>query len=118
MMRAALLLLTGLLPGAAAADSPVFGRLFHTPAERAELDRPHPAPDAPTATPAPPPRLDGIVLRRHGPPTIWLNGVARPPSAGMHLDHARQLSLAGAEGSPLTIRVGEFLPGVQAEPAP
>lgn len=83
--------------GVAGAD---FGRLFFTPAERAALDQARAAraaqPGTETAPPDPPPvpvvapaavppalpvlTLNGIVRRRDGLDTIWLNGM--PGDAG------------------------------------
>jgi hypothetical protein len=46
------------------------GRLFFSPAERLHLNRQQAAP----RPPAPPPRLDGIITRSEGAPTLFLDG--------------------------------------------
>ncbi len=74
---AALFLLSALAPAHAAE----LGTLFHTPDERKALDamranasRPQkPAAEKPAPAPAPE-RLDGFVVRTHGPATVWING--------------------------------------------
>ncbi|MFM9437468.1 hypothetical protein ACFDR9_004556 [Janthinobacterium sp. CG_23.3] len=74
--------------GAAQAASAPLGRLFATPAERAQLDARrdgHAGAGAPAAAPAPPAAavesapapapttLDGVVRRSGGKSTVWLN---------------------------------------------
>ena len=79
-MRVAVALLLLLLAAEVARAGP-FGRLFHTPEQRAALDAlrkngPQP-PESRTvkALPSPEPaRLDGYVLRSDGPSTLWING--------------------------------------------
>ncbi len=62
------------------------GRLFYTPAERAQLEQararpasPH-APAARTEPPAPV-RYDGVVIRSDGRSTHWIDGRAQPGPA-------------------------------------
>lgn len=87
MMRAALLAAC-MACTVARAEVPALGRLFYTPAERAQLDAgrtpqaspaPPPLPEpAVTATPPAPPApvvLDGMV-RHDGKSTVWLNQAA------------------------------------------
>jgi hypothetical protein len=71
---------------ASAPASPTLGRLFTTPAERAELDRRRrgeglPVTLAPRATPTPTPPaprvVTGIVARSDGKSTVWVNGEPR-----------------------------------------
>ena len=95
---ALLLLATALQPCRAEA----LGRLFFTPAERAAIDRP----PGPRATPAPPPRLDGIVSPRSGMPTLFLDGQARPASPRqIHLGDA-SAEVVGPDGRLHRLRVG------------
>lgn len=52
------------------------GRLFYTPAERAQLDAAKAAPEHA------PPTYQGIVRRSQGPATVWIDGApqdGRPP---------------------------------------
>ena len=48
------------------------GRLFHTPAERAQLDA-EKYRNGETGDPSP--RYQGLVQRSQGPTTLWVNGV-------------------------------------------
>jgi hypothetical protein len=87
MKRIALLL--ALAPLGAPGHAADLGRLFYTPAERAQLEaararnvtgeRPGAAPAA-----APPQRFDGVVIRSDGTATRWVNGRphAGAPAAG------------------------------------
>ncbi|KAB2965841.1 hypothetical protein [Zoogloea sp.] len=50
------------------------GRLFFSPAERTHLEQPQPR----AGSASPPPRLDGIITRSEGPPTLFLDGEATP----------------------------------------
>lgn len=63
------------------------GRLFYTPAERAQLEAARArsvsqAPSAAAATPAPPQRFDGVVIRSDGASTRWVNGRPLAGAAG------------------------------------
>ncbi|MEC5160288.1 MULTISPECIES: hypothetical protein [unclassified Janthinobacterium] len=88
--RLSLSLSLALACGAAQAASAPLGRLFATPAERAQLDARrdgHAGAGAPAAAPAPPAAavesapapapapttLDGVVRRSGGKSTVWLN---------------------------------------------
>ncbi len=124
-MSTARLLLLLLLPLAAAAEDGL-GRLFHTPSERALLDAsrergapgavpdtaPATAPPAPpadageaTSAPAPAPlSVDGLVLRRRGPSTAWLDG--RPGT---------RAELAAGTSREIRIRRGEVEVGGAGE---
>jgi len=115
-------LLLLLLPLAAAADDGL-GRLFHTPSERALLDAsrergtpgavpdaaaPSPVPDAAGPTPAAAPAplsVDGLVLRRRGPSTAWLDG--RPGT---------RAELAAGSSREIRIRRSEVEVGGAGEP--
>ena len=79
------------------------GRLFFTPAERALLNRQSDA----EAPPAPPPRLDGIITRSDGPPTLFVDGRARlADPRQVHIDEARA-EVSGADGRRHRPRVGD-----------
>lgn len=128
-MKRSLLMLAGLLASGltqAQHAAPAIGRLFTTPAERAQLDAqrsgvPDPAP-AIAAPPEPadadaPPQLvtlNGVVRRSSGKSTIWLNNVpqndgqnqfvagqARQPNA------AATLALRDANGKQVVIKAGQ-----------
>ncbi len=81
------LLWLALAPGARsqAAD---LGRLFYTPAERAQLEaaRAHnlgqDRPAAPAAAPARVQRFDGVVIRSDGAATAWINGRPQAGASG------------------------------------
>lgn len=81
-MAAALLASTGV----ASAQTSDYGRLFHTPEQRRQLDQPSaPAPVAPgPAADTDPVRLDGIVRRNDGKTVIWVDGrtIDRPEAVG------------------------------------
>lgn len=69
-----------LLLGSAPLPAQETGRLFHTPAERAQLDAEKYRLD-PARSPAP--RYQGVVRRSQGPATVWINGVpqeGQPPA--------------------------------------
>lgn len=64
------------LAGETAAGEPQLGRLFFTPAARAELERQKKLQSLSTSlfTSNEPLRLDGVVVRSSGRHTVWLNG--------------------------------------------
>ena len=106
-------------PGAAAQTS-TMGRLFFTPAERAQLDAervagPAPAvaiaPAAPAATEAAPSEpavreltLDGIVKRSSGKSTVWLNHTAQH-DGNNHLTVARPATATHPATTALTLQL-------------
>ncbi|MCB1890002.1 MAG: hypothetical protein KDH20_20520 [Rhodocyclaceae bacterium] len=97
------------LAGAAEPDS--FGRLFFSPAERLERDRPRAeAPAAPVVA-APidlgPMRLDGIVRRSDGTTVIWIDGAPAEPSAAVVGQDGRSATLALPDGRQHHLLVGE-----------
>lgn len=94
--------LLALLPTASLSAEPI-GRLFFSPAERISLNRPHPV----ALPPAPPPRLDGIITRSAGNPTLFLDGqaaAARPDQVRMADASAR---IAASDGRWHRLRVGD-----------
>ncbi|AAZ96496.1 hypothetical protein Tbd_0543 [Thiobacillus denitrificans ATCC 25259] len=79
-----------LVLGVAPAQATEIGRLFFTPAERAQLEAarartsgraPSPAPSAASDTP-PPVRYDGVVIRSDGKTTRWVDGAAEFDGTG------------------------------------
>jgi hypothetical protein len=102
--------------GTQPAVAPGLGRLFFTPAERAQLDemrrRPAPAPQAPVAAakpepPAPPPppkyvTLNGVVRRSDGVNTVWLND---KPVRDRRSDEGLVISTPGQARSPGQVTV-------------
>lgn len=99
--RAVIVLAALVWPWPAAHAEPL-GRLFFTPAERIRLDTPATL-DTP---PAPPPRLDGIVTRSAGRPTVFVDG--RTSSADprqVRIDDATA-RVTGADGRAHRLRVG------------
>jgi len=97
------LLLPLLLAPWQASRAEALGRLFFTPAERARIDHP-PKVEPP---PVPPPRLDGIITRSAGAPTLFLDGQAtlanpRQVSAGDSTAHIK-----GPDGRSHRLRVGD-----------
>ncbi|MDE2615018.1 MAG: hypothetical protein KGL78_16410 [Burkholderiales bacterium] len=100
------------------AQAEAFGRLFHTPAQRATLERELPA--EPRAAAAPPPaappapsaplRIDGILRPGAGRDTVWINGemMALPP--GLHLPRGDQRALIPEADPRQRLRVGDTWP--------
>jgi hypothetical protein len=99
------------------------GRLFYTPAQRAELDGlrskkyvapPTPEPEQPAAIPDVV-KYDGIVRRSDGRTTVWINNRAvddgkpageLPLSSRVRADHRIRLTLPEA-GKEIELRVGQ-----------
>jgi hypothetical protein len=94
---------------------PSFGRLFHTPAQRLELDRerdrPSPPPPAAVAAPAAPPQpallIDGILRRSDGYQLVWLNGEALDLPPGLRLAPGPTLMLIPEAAPRLRLHVGD-----------
>lgn len=86
------------------ADGPLLGRLFLTPETRAQLERQRRSElsTAPYAGSAPL-RLDGVVIRSAGAPTVWINQQA-------HTGHLREreisLSTSSRQPGKVTLSVG------------
>lgn len=98
---AAILLAALVWPWPAAHAEPL-GRLFITPAERIRLDTPATL-DTP---PAPPPRLDGIVTRSAGRPTVFVDGRASDADPReVRIDDATA-RITGADGRAHRLHVG------------
>jgi hypothetical protein len=115
-------LLAVVLAGPAAGQVPELGRLFFTPAQRAELDARRRArvPDKPAAAPvteSPITRVNGAVRRAGGKSTVWVNGEMIPegtlPDAARLLPRSQgpgRVAVPAGEGSKhYDLRVGESL---------
>lgn len=116
LAAAALLLSLAELPECRAqhtAPAPAFGRLFHTPAQRLELERQRdqPPPAAPPVLAAAPPLparlIDGILRRSDGPPLVWLDGEAHSLPPGLRLAPGPTLMLIPAAAPQLRLQVGD-----------
>ena len=105
------------------------GRLFFTPAERAELEQrrfapppPKPAAAAPSLAPDAPPQpeyitVNGHVWRASGKTTTWVNGVPRHDAS--RGDAASVQVRAGDRGPQIPLKVGqtyERLSGERTDP--
>lgn len=99
-IRAGLALLA-LLPVTSLQAAPL-GRLFFSPAERQHLDRQQAAP----RPPAPPPRLDGIITRSDGAPTLFLDGQATVVRPGQVRIRDASAQVSTADGRQHRLRVG------------
>ena len=124
-VRIALLCFALASPHVAAADRYDIGRLFMTPAQRAELDaQRHRAPRAEITVATPRPdavalrddiRLNGIVRRSSGPATIWVNGRALDQEsadlAGIDVRHgpdaSSRVTLSLDDGRALALKPGQ-----------
>lgn len=125
LVRIALLCLALASPQVAAADRYDIGRLFMTPAQRAELDAQRkraPGTEITVATPRPDAvalrddiRLNGIVRRSSGPATIWVNGRALDQEsadlAGIDVRHgpdaSNRVTLSLDDGRALALKPGQ-----------
>ncbi len=91
-----------ILSAATALQAEPLGRLFFSPAER----RPAHPPAATALPPQPPPRLDGIITRSAGAPTLFLDGqtaAARPDQ--VRIEDASAL-VRSPDGRQHRLRVG------------
>lgn len=86
------------------------GRLFFSPAERISINR-HEA--ATARPPAPPPRLDGFIVRSAGTPTLFLDGQATPARPGQIRISDASARVTGADGRQHRLRVGAPSPAEQ-----
>ncbi len=104
-MRAlALIASFALLPAAQAAD---FGRLFFTPEQRKELDYQYARNVTATGEVGPVITVNGIVQRRGGARTVWINGV---PQAAGKSDERHPASVpvtVPGRSKPVEIKVGQ-----------
>lgn len=95
-----------------------FGRLFHTPAQRQQLDarpvRRTPLREAkPAAEPAPPRavvRIDGILRRSDGRDSVWLNGELQPVPPELQLVPGQRRELVPIDAPRIRLRVGDSWP--------
>ncbi|MDD5181300.1 MAG: hypothetical protein PHT15_08585 [Gallionellaceae bacterium] len=109
-----LLLAISLAPAAHAGG---LGRLFFTPQQRAQLehDRAH-KPAAGEDSPATVLTVNGIVQRKGGARTVWINGKAQ--NAGNSDEHAPESMSVAVPGKaqPVRVKVGQRL--LLEQPAP
>lgn len=91
---------------ASAAPAGDLGRLFHTPEQRAELDRERArnasGSDSPDVV-----SVDGVVQRKGGKRTVWINRI--PQEAGHSDEHHPESVPITVPGSPrpLDVKVGQ-----------
>lgn len=85
-----------------------FGRLFHSPEERRQLDQPAaPAATEPSPVTSDPRRLDGIVRRSDGRSTLWIDGHAAGDDTATASSDARAATIVLPDGERLRVLVGE-----------
>lgn len=92
------------LPGA---DADELGRLFFTPQQRAQLEREHALTAAAENDPAEVLGLDGIVQKRGGARTVWING--KMQNAELEQAPDRQTITVAGKARPIKIKVGQRL---------
>lgn len=127
LLQALTVLMVLLAAGPAAAES--LGRLFTTPAERAQLQRlrlappvmvkpaPPPAPvaEAPPAPPeVPPVTVNGVVIRSRGESTAWVNG-KNTYDGDLSADHVT-VNTRDLRGTRVTVETPGHLPDVGLKP--
>lgn len=107
--RTLLLLLLLLQPVLSNAADPL-GRLFFSAAERLQIDQ-HQQEDHPAL---PPPRLDGIITRSAGTPTLFLDGKSAKVNPGQVYMPEGTARVAGADGRVHRLKVGDPPPESRA----
>jgi hypothetical protein len=116
----ALLLITLGVPGQCLAADP--GRLFYTPAQRAQLEaarasnvtRPRQA--APRVTQ--PVRFDGMIIRSDGASTSWVNDQPRAGTSGVAGLKPGQIRAGGKVYEPYQVLRAAPNPAIAEEPVP
>lgn len=108
-------------PGLAAAADP--GRLFYTPAQRAQLEnaraRNVTQPSRVAADSAPPVvRFDGVVIRSDGKGTRWINGRPRPGTSPVAALKPGQIRARGRVYEPYQVLQPRPAAPAHSEPAP
>lgn len=106
---AALLALAG---GAPVHADALAGRLFHTPEERAQLDRQRKLGLDPMRGGDGALRFDGLIRRGDGKTTVWVNGQRLEAGGRLLTGDGRLVVRSG--GSDASLRVGESLTGIPA----
>lgn len=120
MRRRLCLLLLSVATLAQAQNPTPLGRLFSTPAQRAELDARRnaanqppalaapPAPAPAPAAPLPPVELNGLVQRSSGRSTVWLNQQAQQePYNRLAPEQGGTLTLQLSNGQSVLLRPGQ-----------
>ncbi|HMM46426.1 MAG TPA: hypothetical protein PKC12_00410 [Thiobacillaceae bacterium] len=97
------------------------GRLFYTPAQRAQLEAARTdagRPVRPTAPNAASVRFDGVMIRSDGRSTSWINGKPRPGGSGTEGLKPGQTRAAGRTYEPYQILPPAPEPAANEVPAP
>lgn len=92
------------------ADTPKserLGRLFFTPAQRAQLDYAHARSTPAEGSASPFLTVNGIVQKQDGARTVWINGVAQSAVSGSELSPTAQTVTVPGKSLPVKIKVGE-----------
>lgn len=104
------LLAASVASGATSAAAEELGRLFFTPAQRAELNHRNHGPSHSASNAPRPVTVNGHVTRSSGLGTVWVNGVAEHREGEVE-DDARHVTLDTAAGG-VRLKVGQtFVPG-------
>lgn len=109
-MRRAAVLLAALAP-AAHADEP--GRLFHTPEQRAAIEREHRRDTEERSSDVL--ILNGIVQRSDGTRTFWIGGATRHSDSNGQPADSQSFPVAGRPRT-VAIKVGQRLPPAEERP--
>ena len=104
------------------ATAETLGRLFFTPAQRAQLDYAH-ARNAPTEGGSSPfVTVNGIVQKQGGARTVWVNGVSQSAGNSGERNPAAQTISVPGKSRPVKLKVGDKIlldqpaPATQATP--
>lgn len=101
--------------GAAAAD---LGRLFHTPEERAKLDRQYFVSAESGEGPARTLIVNGVIQREGGKRIMWVNGEQKAAGTADSRTPASVPVVLPGKTDPVQVKVGQRLLLDQAEPSP
>lgn len=110
-----------LLPTCAQAADERLGRLFHSPAQRIEIEaQKNRAHHTPSQTDQEELSLQGIVRRSGGHSTVWLNGKAYQDQAPVSGIENNAVRISTRDGRSRTLKVGQKLvvPSAGVEAAP
>lgn len=112
--------------GLAASSTPDLpGRLFYTPAQRAQLEaarahngNSHARPDSPRQAAPPPLSYDGVVIRSDGTITRWVNGQPQAGASGVAGLKPGQIRADGKVYEPYQVLRPTPAPAIARNPAP